>query len=119
MKTKLLLLTFVGGAFGSLLRYLISLSIPSLPAWLWVVNLLGAFVLGFVQVSKRFANAESQSLIATGFAGGFTTMSSLVTFAMLGNDPNFLIFVQQIGVGVAVYWIGRIVGGERDWPSSW
>mgnify|MGYP000090005007 FL=1 len=118
MKARLLLLTFLGGAIGSVLRYAISLGL-SLPIWLWVVNLLGALVLGFVQVNKRFSSAETQSLIATGFAGGFTTLSSLITFGMLGNDPNFFYLAQQIGAGVAVYWLGRILGGERSWPNTW
>lgn len=118
MKSRLVLYTFVGGAVGSVIRYAISLGL-TLPVWLWAVNLLGALILGFVQVNKRFSSPEAQSLIATGFAGGFTTLSSLITFGMLGNDPNFLYLAQQIGAGVAFYWLGRILGGERSWPNSW
>ena len=118
MKTRLLLLTFLGGAVGSVLRYSLTLTF-AFPVWLWIANLIGALVLGFVQTNKRFSNAEVQSLIATGFAGGFTTMSSLVVFGLMGNDPNFLYLAQQIGAGVAMYWLGRILGGERSWPSSW
>lgn len=112
MKARLLLLTFVGGAIGSVLRYSLTLAF-TFPVWLWTVNLVGALVLGFVQVNKRFASAEAQSLIATGLAGGFTTMSSLVVIGLIGNDSNFLYLV-QIGAGVAVYWLGRILGGERS-----
>ena len=112
MKIRLLLLTFLGGAVGSVLRYALSVGL-SLPVWLWIANLVGALVLGFVQVNKRFAGANTQSLIATGFAGGFTTMSSLIIFALLGNDPNFIYVALQIGIGIAVYWLGRILGGER------
>jgi CrcB protein len=118
LKARLLVFTFIGGAVGSVLRYGISLNL-SLPIWLWTVNLFGALVLGFVQVNKRFSGSELQALVATGFAGGFTTMSSLITFGMLGNDPNFIFLAQQIGAGVAVYWLGRILGGERSWPNTW
>jgi CrcB protein len=116
-KPKLLLLTFIGGAVGSALRYGLVVSLPQ-AAWLWVVNILGALILGFVHVNKRFAEPKWQSLIGTGFAGGFTTMSSLVLFGLMRADPNFLYLAQQIGAGVAVYWLGRFLGGERSWSKS-
>ena len=116
-RPKLLLLTFIGGAVGSALRYGLVVSLPQ-ATWLWVVNILGALILGFIQVNKRFAEPKWQSLIGTGFAGGFTTMSSLVLFGLMGTDPNFLYLALQIGAGVAVYWLGRFLGGERSWSKS-
>ena len=113
MKSKLLLFTFAGGAVGSTLRYGVSLVFNQQFVWLMIVNLLGAMVLGFVQTSRRFATAEAQSLWATGFAGGFTTLSSLLTFAVLGNDPNFYYVAIQFALGIAIYslgrWIGRVI----------
>ena len=113
MKPKLLLLTFAGGAVGSALRYAFTLSYPQF-YWLLIVNLLGAFVLGFIQTDRRFANDEAQSLWGTGFAGGFTTLSGLITFAMLGNDPNFYYVAIQFALGLGTYALGRILGGARS-----
>ncbi len=112
MKARLLLLTFLGGAVGSALRYGFTLEFNQF-VWLLAVNLLGALVLGFVQTNARFQSPESQSLWATGFAGGFTTLSSLITFATLGNDPNFYYVAIQLVTGLIAYAIGRFLGGER------
>ena len=116
MKSKLLLLTFLGGALGSVLRYEISLNFTQ-AVWLWIVNLLGSLVLGFIQAHPRFNAASLQSFWGTGFAGGFTTLSSLITFGLLAGSPDHFYIAQQIGVGVAVYWLGRILGGERKWSK--
>jgi fluoride ion exporter CrcB/FEX len=86
--------------------------------WLLLVNLIGAAFLGFIQVNKRFSSEASQSFWGTGVAGGFTTLSGLITFATLGNDPNFYYAAVQIILGILVYWIGRILGGERPWSNS-
>ena len=116
-KPKLLLLTFLGGAIGSALRYGLVITLPQ-ATWLWIVNILGALIFGFIQVNKRLAHSGWQSLLGTGFAGGFTTMSSLILFGLMGEDPNFLYLAQQIGAGVAAYWLGRFLGGERSWSKS-
>jgi fluoride ion exporter CrcB/FEX len=112
LKAKLLLFTFLGGALGSALRYAFMLSLPQ-AGWLWVVNILGATLLGFIQVNYRFEKPERQSLIGTGFAGGFTTLSSLVTFGLLGNDPNLISVAVQMAFGILFYAIGRQLGGSR------
>jgi CrcB protein len=121
MKTKtnsLPLLTFLGGAIGSVLRFEISQVLPQ-SIWLWIVNILGALVLGFINTNKSFAKPNLQAFWGTGFAGGFTTLSSLITFTLLINEAvgGVLYLAQQIGVGVAVYWLGRFLGGERKWSK--
>lgn len=113
MKPKLLLLTFAGGALGSVLRYLVTLFAPHPAAWLWIVNLLGALVLGFIHTNQRFANPEHQVFWGTGFAGGFTTMSSLIAYVILGKELTAFYLFLQIIMGVLVYWLGRVFGGER------
>lgn len=112
MKFRLLALTFLGGAVGTVLRYALMVALPQ-AAWLWIVNLVGALVLGFVQVNKRFASPESQSLIGTGFAGGFTTMSSLITFGLIANEANTFAIGTQMAVGILFYALGRYFGGEK------
>ncbi|MEY4451254.1 MAG: hypothetical protein RLZZ380_375 [Actinomycetota bacterium] len=118
MKFKLLVLTFVGGAVGSALRYLISASADSQSAALWIVNLLGAFVLGYVQVAPRFKSETVQALLGTGFAGGFTTVSGLMIFAILTPYGMWSVVTLQVILGILAYWLGRLIGGERKWSKS-
>jgi fluoride exporter len=74
----------IGGAIGSILRYLVSyLSLPTLdyfPVGTLFVNLLGAFVLGWF-VTRVFPLAsisnEIKTAISTGIIGSFTTFSTL------------------------------------------
>lgn len=120
MKAKLLLLTFMGGAIGSALRYAITLGFGLDPSpWLWIVNISGSLLLGFLHTNKFFTAESRQAFWATGFAGGFTTLSSLILCTMVPVPANSLLLAEQIGVGVLAYWLGRIVGGERSWPKSW
>lgn len=118
MKSKLLILTFLGGALGSSLRYLVGEITGSQAITLWVVNLLGALMLGYVHTSKFTSAAPLQAVLGTGFAGGFTTVSGLITFALLAADGAFGLAAIQVALGIMAYWLGRIVGGERPWLKS-
>jgi CrcB protein len=70
------LLVALGGVIGSLARYLFVESLPTLPIGVFTVNQLGVLVAGFV--AYRMKTTEYQRLFwITGFAGGFTTLSSL------------------------------------------
>lgn len=113
---KLTGLVFAGGALGSASRYFVSTDFHQ-SIWLWIVNLLGALLLGYVQVNRAFSSKASQSFWATGFAGGFTTLSGLITFESFGGDKTFTYLAAQLAIGVLVYWLGRILGGERPWSN--
>lgn len=66
----------LGGILGSLLRWQITEAASSLPLSIFIVNLLGVLVAGIV--AYRMKTGDSGRLFwITGFAGGFTTMSSL------------------------------------------
>lgn len=62
----------IGGAIGSVLRYL-TLSAVSAPVGTLIVNVLGSLVMGvlFVILSSRL-----HPLLMTGILGGFTTFSA-------------------------------------------
>jgi len=75
---------FVGGAIGTAARAaLATLTVPNPAHWPWptfVVNIVGAFVLGYV--STRLLERLPQSsyrrpLLGTGFCGGLTTFSTM------------------------------------------
>lgn len=114
MKLRLLSLVFLGGALGSVSRYALSLNLDQ-STWLWIANISGAILLGFVHTNRLLKSPALQNLLGTGFAGGFTTLSSLVTFASLEGDLALVQMTLQIGVGLIAYALGRLLGGERKW----
>ncbi|MEY4275960.1 MAG: hypothetical protein RIS26_423 [Actinomycetota bacterium] len=118
MAAKLIGHTFLGGAIGSALRYEVSLLFPQSSHWLWIVNLLGAMVLGFINVHPKFSSERAQVFWGTGFAGGFTTLSALITFATLNRHVQFVFVAIQVLVGILFYFLGRILGGDRPWQNS-
>jgi len=80
---KQALIVFVGGGFGSMLRYLLSKSLnpyfPNFYLGTFMVNILGCLAVGFLLAISQKSNIISQNqllLLATGFCGGFTTFST-------------------------------------------
>lgn len=118
---KAILAVFIGGGFGSVLRYLVnrwvSASYPiSFPLATFLINSVGCFLIGFlvITIGKSYP-LPLKLLLITGFCGGFTTFS---TFAFENVE---LIQNQQIGlalfyiacsvvVGVLFTWLGIVVG---------
>jgi len=86
-----ILLVAVGGAIGSIGRYLVGLwatrlAGPNFPWATLTVNIVGAFAIGlFVEmIARRFdASAEMRVFIVTGIIGGFTTWSSFTLDAVV------------------------------------
>ncbi|WP_298782398.1 fluoride efflux transporter CrcB [uncultured Polaribacter sp.] len=80
---KQLLLVFIGGGFGSVLRFVIgkwlNTTENSFPYGTFSANILGClligFILGYAAKSETF-NENQALLLATGFCGGFTTFST-------------------------------------------
>lgn len=78
---KNILLAGIGGAIGSILRYLFSQMIKSIsfPLATFTVNILGSFLIGIIiALSIRYSafNSQWKIFLATGICGGFTTFSS-------------------------------------------
>lgn len=98
---KQLVLVGLGGAVGSILRYVISvLSIrwfsTSFPVGTFTVNILGSLLLGLVMGYLIKINTDSEQirlLIGVGFCGGFTTFSTFAyeNITMLQQN-NYLQF---------------------------
>ena len=103
-------LVFVGGALGSVARYLVGLQFIT-PITLLVVNLLGAAFIGYINgapAGSRLATQENRWFWATGFAGGFTTMSGLaLAFVLLdgviGGLAAAAYLLLQMMLGLALY----------------
>ncbi len=80
---KQVLLVFLGGGFGSCLRFLISKTYNDyfLNFYLgtFLVNVIGSLIIGFVLGVSFKGNYLTQNqtlLLSTGFCGGFTTFSA-------------------------------------------
>ncbi|MFM8843257.1 MAG: fluoride efflux transporter FluC, partial [Actinomycetota bacterium] len=83
---KNLLAVAIGGALGSLTRYLLTESITKYPSAIFVSNSLGVLVAGFI--AYRLSNSELVKLtLIPGFAGGLTTFSSV---AVIHAEHNSL-----------------------------
>jgi len=84
MKLSAIVLVFVGGGLGSMLRYIISIATRpitvSFPYATLIANLIGCFVLGALigfMGAKTATFSNTYLLFAVGFCGGLTTFSSL------------------------------------------
>lgn len=79
---KQILLVFIGGGTGSILRYLISRGLNTatvLPLGTLLVNVVGSLLIGFViglGYRQQLISGNGMLLLATGFCGGFTTFSA-------------------------------------------
>jgi len=86
-----ILLVAIGGAIGSVGRYLVGLwatrlAGPNFPWGTLTVNVVGAFAIGLLveMVARRFdASTEMRAFIVTGILGGFTTWSSFTLDTMV------------------------------------
>ncbi|WP_282135562.1 fluoride efflux transporter CrcB [Seonamhaeicola maritimus] len=108
---KHILLVFIGGGFGSVLRYIIGKYLNSsqtgIPYGTFAANILGSLLIGIILGLAAKNNSLSQSqtlLLATGFCGGFTTFSTFAyenhVFIKAGDFTSF-----------AVYTIGSFIVG--------
>lgn len=74
-----LIFVFIGGACGSLIRYIVSNRVI-LPYGTLLVNILGCFILGilsvFVLKRAKYIPHKLRLGLTTGFCGGLTTFST-------------------------------------------
>jgi CrcB protein len=100
------LLIMLGGAIGTLIRYLISILTTTaqheLPWSTIAINITGSFLIGFFGTltlsNGRFPVSENvRLLVMVGLLGGFTTFSafSLQTFELLRNG-----YIIRAGINV-------------------
>jgi CrcB protein len=80
---KNILFVFIGGGFGSVLRFAIGKwlnnSENAFPLGTFAANILGSLLIGFIlgYAAKNDTLTQSHTLLlATGFCGGFTTFST-------------------------------------------
>lgn len=119
---KSIFLVGLGGAIGSMLRYVTTIIINKnfsshFPLATFTVNIIGCFIIGLVfgYIEKeQLANEQVKYLFITGFCGGYTTFS---TFAienlglMQGQHTltAFAYIAASIITGLLAVWLGLII----------
>jgi CrcB protein len=118
------LLVFLGGGLGSVLRYgtvaMLARWLPDakFPWGVFVANIAGSFILGFLCVLPLAKSSDQTAwlLTATGFLGGYTTFSTLSanTWLLLEGGSTLLALLNAFGslvCGVLAaalgWWCGR------------
>jgi fluoride exporter len=119
MNVQLILAVAVGGAVGSVARYLVGVGSTKLfglgfPWGTLLINIAGSFLIGVFAESfalKWNLPQSAQVLLTVGFCGGFTTFStfSLDVFVMLEHG-EFWPAAAYI-VGSVVLSVGALVAG--------
>ncbi len=124
--TKNLLLIFIGGGIGSVLRYLLSKWINNVyasafPYGTFFVNIIGCFLIGFfVFYTSKYGDEGLQwrLFLTTGLCGGFTTFSAFsLENAQLIDANRIVVFLAYtlgsilLGISATYFgiWVGRNV----------
>ena len=119
---KQLLIVFIGGGMGTVMRFLVSKIIPysgkGFPWSTFCANLIGCLLIGLlIGYFLRYSieNESSLVLFATiGFCGGFTTFSTFaqenLAFIRSGNYSMFLIYsFISLSVGILMVYLGILI----------
>ena len=112
LSARVVLLTFVGGALGTVLRWSLSFAIDSSFWAIALVNLLGAFAIGFFNGHRYFHTDARRALYSIGFCGGFTTLSGLMAVAV--SPASGLMVGLEFVLGIGVYLLGRRTGDSTS-----
>jgi CrcB protein len=112
----------VGAVLGAFLRYKMvesPVTVYGLPFNVLAVNLIGSFILGLFSIMSLGLNLDPQYtlLVAVGFCGSFTTMSSFtLETSNLFDSNHFSLMVLNIlanvGLSLGAVFGGRILGDE-------
>jgi CrcB protein len=100
---KQLGLVFLGGGFGSVLRYIIGKWLNNtengIPYGTFVANILGSLLIGIIlgyAAKNETISQNTTLLLATGFCGGFTTFSTFAyeshVFLKSGDFTTFAFY---------------------------
>lgn len=117
---KSVLIVALGGAIGSVLRYLLSAWTLHhavnwrFPIGTFAVNIIGCLMVGILAgliVKHHFFSPEVRLFLFTGIAGGFTTFSAfgMETFYLLRRDEVLIAgsyVISSVVVGLVVLWVG-------------
>ena len=107
----------IGALVGAFLRYKMvesPMAVYGLPVNVLIVNVIGSFILGLFSVLSVSFNFDPQYtlLVAVGFCGSFTTMSSFaLETANLADANRFSLMALNILANVGLS-LGAVLGGR-------
>ncbi|WP_431136224.1 fluoride efflux transporter CrcB [Psychroserpens mesophilus] len=108
---KQLVLVFVGGGFGSMLRFILAKFLNNsqngIPYGTFAANIIGSLLIGIIlgiAAKHNTLSSHQTLLLATGFCGGFTTFS---TFAY----ENHMLLKSGDFTSFAIYTIASFIVG--------
>lgn len=120
---KALLVVFLGGGVGSVLRYLFSKWLNPLSESFFIgtflVNILGCLLIGVISgwvLRSQYMDQYLSLLLITGFCGGFTTFSTFslenLNLIRSGDLNQFLLYsLLSLTTGIAAVlggiWLGK------------
>lgn len=113
------LLVALGGAFGSVLRYLSGVASVRLvgagfPWGTLFVNVTGSFLIGVLSevIARRFgASPELRLFLVTGVLGGYTTFSAFsLDAAMLAEQGQFATAALYVALSLLLSGLGVVAG---------
>jgi CrcB protein len=102
---KTIFLIGIGGAFGSILRYLTSVFVEkyyaaTFPLATFIVNIIGCFLIGIViglLDKNQMTDSNIKWFLITGFCGGYTTFSAFgyenLSLFQSNNSSTALLYI--------------------------
>jgi len=119
---KTILYIAIGGAMGSVLRYLTSVLVSKywanhFPLATFITNVLGCFLIGIligILEKNNLANSNLKWFLITGFCGGYTTFSTFgfENYTLFQNNNSLLAFgyiALSVFFGIFAVWLGLFV----------
>lgn len=117
----LLLVVFIGGALGAIVRECLMLLIPTLssgfPLDIFIANVIASFLLGYATYHHRLKNISDDMILlfGAGALGGMSTFSSFIYGAVTefnkhdGNYISVIYVALSLVVGFFSCWLGLYI----------